>query len=211
MSKPGAIVLCGGLSRRMGNPKAWLPFGPERMLQRTVRLVGVVASPIVVVSAPDQELPPLPGDVLVAVDGVPGRGPLQGIATGLDALSPDVEFAFATATDAPFLKPGWIERLVELIGENDLAIPFTDGLHHPLAALYRVSAVRPAIDALLRADQLRLHCLTESVRTRVVSSEELRDVDPLLETLRNLNDPESYARALNDAGFGGEEENDVHA
>ena len=36
----GAIVLCGGRSRRMGGPKAWLPFGPERLLQRVVRLAG---------------------------------------------------------------------------------------------------------------------------------------------------------------------------
>ena len=36
----GAVVLCGGESRRMGRPKAWLPFGPERMLQRVVRLGG---------------------------------------------------------------------------------------------------------------------------------------------------------------------------
>ena len=26
----GAVVLCGGESRRMGSAKAWLPFGPER-------------------------------------------------------------------------------------------------------------------------------------------------------------------------------------
>ena len=48
----GAVVLCGGESRRMGRPKAWLPFGPELMLQRVVRLVGTVARPIVVVAAP---------------------------------------------------------------------------------------------------------------------------------------------------------------
>jgi len=29
----GAVVLCGGQSRRMGRPKAWLPFGPELLLQ----------------------------------------------------------------------------------------------------------------------------------------------------------------------------------
>ena len=51
---PGAVVLCGGESRRMGRPKAWLPFGPERLLQRVVRLVGTVAHPVVVVAAPSQ-------------------------------------------------------------------------------------------------------------------------------------------------------------
>ena len=35
----------------MGVPKATLPFGPEMMLQRVVRLLGSVVSPIVVVAA----------------------------------------------------------------------------------------------------------------------------------------------------------------
>ena len=56
----GGIVLCGGQSSRMGRPKALLPFGPEVMLERVVRILSAVARPIVVVAAPDQELPPLP-------------------------------------------------------------------------------------------------------------------------------------------------------
>ena len=36
----GGIVLCGGKSTRMGRSKALLPFGPETMLQRVVRLLG---------------------------------------------------------------------------------------------------------------------------------------------------------------------------
>ena len=67
----------------MGRPKAWLPFGDERMLERVVRLVGTVARPIVVVAAPDQELPALAADVAVVRDPVAGRGPLQGLAAGL--------------------------------------------------------------------------------------------------------------------------------
>src|SRR5829696_6616837 len=132
----GAVVLCGGQSSRMGQPKAWLPFGPERMLQRVVRLVGEVADPIVVVAAPGQDHPPLPDSVTVVRDPVSGRGPLQGLAAGLSALPEAVEFAFASATDVPFLHPAWITRLRALIGDHDLAIPFVDGYYHPLAALY---------------------------------------------------------------------------
>ena len=36
----GGIVLCGGQSKRMGRPKAWLPVGEELMLPRVVRLLG---------------------------------------------------------------------------------------------------------------------------------------------------------------------------
>src|SRR5689334_21043921 len=111
---PASVVLCGGDSRRMGVPKAWLAFGPERLLQRVVRLVGTVARPIVVVAAPGQELPELPADVSIVRDPIAGRGPLQGLAAGLAALPDSLELVYATATDVPFLEPRWITRLAEL-------------------------------------------------------------------------------------------------
>jgi molybdopterin-guanine dinucleotide biosynthesis protein A len=198
---PGAVILCGGASRRMGRPKAWLPFGDERMLERVVRLAGTVARPIVVVAAADQVLPELGVDVTVVRDPVPGRGPLQGLAAGLGALADSVELVYATATDVPFLEPRWIGRLVELSDGYDLVIPFVGGYHHPLAALYRRNTVLPAIEGLLIEDRLRLSILVDAVKTRVVDESEMKSVDPELQTLRNLNSPEDYARALGDAGL----------
>ena len=91
--KCGAIVLCGGKSSRMGYSKAMLPFGPERMLQRVVRLVGEVVprENIVVVAAEGQELPPLPEEITVTHDRQAHRGPLEGLACGLAALAEKVE------------------------------------------------------------------------------------------------------------------------
>ncbi len=196
----GAVVLCGGLSRRMGRPKAWLRFGPERMLQRVVRLVGTVARPVVVVAAPDQMLPELSDDIIVVRDLIAGRGPLQGLAAGLSALPDSVELVYATATDVPFLEPRWIVRLAELIGDHDLAIPFIGEHYHPLAALYRRDTVLPVIEGLLSKDQLRLTSLVNAVKTRVVSEEELRIVDASLATIRNLNHLGEYREAVREAG-----------
>lgn len=198
---PAAVVLCGGESRRMGSPKAWLPFGPERLLQRVVRLVGAAATPIVVVAALDQELPELPGNVTVVRDPLARRGPLQGLAAGLAALPESADRVYATATDVPFLEPRWITRLDQLIGTHDLAIPYIGRRYHPLAALYRKTAALPAIDRMLREDRLKLQSVIERLRTRVVTEEDLRPVDPRLWTLRNLNDPEEYRQALRDAGL----------
>ena len=197
----GAVILCGGESRRMGRPKAWLPFGEERMLARVVRLVGTAARPVVVVAAPGQELPILPADVAVVRDQVAGRGPLQGLSAGLGALPDSVELAYATSTDVPFLEPRWIGRLVELSAGYDLVIPFVGGYYHPLAALYRRRAVLPAIEGLLRDDRLRTSFLVGAVTTRVVTESEMRAVDPDLQTLRNLNFPEDYEKALRDTGL----------
>src|SRR5438132_3807114 len=84
----GGIVLAGGKSSRMGLAKATLPFGPELMLQRVVRLLGSVVQPIVVVAAPGQQLPPLADDVLLARDEHEARGPLEGLFAGLSAIAP---------------------------------------------------------------------------------------------------------------------------
>lgn len=198
-----AVVLCGGESRRMGRPKAWLPFGPELMLERVVRLVGTVAGTIVVVAAPGQDLPELPAGASIVRDPIAGRGPLQGLAAGFGALGDEVDLVYATGTDVPFLEPRWITRLSELIGEADLAIPSIGDYYHPLAALYRNRVVLPAIEALLEQDRLRPLFLVEAVKTRVVLEHEMRAVDPKLGTLRNLNHPDEYERALRDAGLSG--------
>jgi molybdenum cofactor guanylyltransferase len=200
--KCSAMVLCGGQSRRMGEPKAWLPFGGERLLQRVVRLVATAAEPIVVVAAPDQPLPELPAAIAVARDPIAGRGPLRGLATGLAALPDTVELVFATGTDSPLLNPAWITLLVDLIGDHDLAIPFVAGFHHPLAAMYRRAATIAAVNRLLTDDRLRVTDLVEELRTRIVTVDELRDVDPDLATLRNINTPQDYQASLAAAGFG---------
>jgi molybdopterin-guanine dinucleotide biosynthesis protein A len=198
----GGIVLCGGKSSRMGTPKALLPFGPELMLQRVVRLLGEVVRPIVVVAAAEQKLPELPPDVLIARDRREYRGPLEGLAGGLAALGESCEAVYATACDVPFLRPEFVRRMIELLGNHEIAVPLADGFHHPLAAVYR-TRVRPQIDRLLAADRLRPVFLYELVRTREISAEELLDVDPELKTLRNLNRPEDYRAALEEAKLAG--------
>lgn len=191
----GGIVLCGGSSRRMGEPKAWLPFGPERMLQRVVRRLQEAVRPIVVVADPGQPLPELPPEVLVACDRRPGRGPLEGIAVGLAALADRADAAYVTACDVPLLRPEFVRRVVDLAFGYEVALPCIDGLDQPLSAVYRTSVLRH-IEALLAADQLRPVFLLDQVRTRRITADELRDVDPQLESLINVNSPTDYQAAL---------------
>lgn len=200
---PGAVILCGGESRRMGRPKAWLSIGPEYLLQRVVRQVSVAASPVVVVGAPGQDLPELPADVRVVRDSIAGRGPLQGLAAGLAAMPEPVEFVFATATDVPFLVPRWITRLVERIGDADLVVPKIGGYLQPLAAVYRRRTMLPAIENLLAESRLRIRDLVDATRAVVLDEDDLRDVDPSFGSVWNLNEPADYDRALHDAGLSG--------
>jgi molybdopterin-guanine dinucleotide biosynthesis protein A len=193
-SRVGGIVLCGGQSSRMGRPKAWLPFGGELMLPRVVRLLREVTPEVVVVAAPGQDVPPLPGGVAVVRDPERGRGPLQGLAAGLAAL-PHCEAAYASSCDVPFLAPAFVRRMIELLGEHAAAVPDVGGYRHPLAAVYR-AGVLAVVERLLAEDRLRPAFLFEQVPTRFVSGAELESADPGLKTLRNLNAPAEYEAAL---------------
>ena len=196
----GGIVLAGGKSTRMGVPKATLPFGPETMLQRVVRLLSTVVSPIVVVAAHDQELSELPPPILVTRDEREARGPLEGLRAGLKALPPTVDAAYVTSCDVPLLVPAFVERMIDLLADDDIAVMEIEGFTHPLSAVYR-RATLPRVEALLAEDRLRPAFLFEAVRTRRVQPEEMVGADPQLATLRNLNTREDYLAALADAGL----------
>lgn len=196
----GGVVLCGGKSTRMGVPKATLPFGPETMLQRVVRLLTTVVSPIVVVAAREQELPELPPGVIVTRDEREARGPLEGLRAGLKALPEHMDAAYVTSCDVPLLEPAFVQRMVDLLGDQDIAVMEIDGFTHPLSAVYR-RATLPQVESLLAQDRLRPVFLFDAVRTRRVKPEEMVVVDPQLRTLRNLNTREDYLAALADAGL----------
>jgi molybdopterin-guanine dinucleotide biosynthesis protein A len=197
MRRAGGIVLCGGQSKRMGQAKAWLPFAGELMLPRVVRLLSQVVKPIVVVAAPDQDVPPLPADVALVRDEEKGRGPLEGLAAGLNHLSGKADAAYVSSCDVPFLMPAFVRRLIDLLGNHAICVPKVGDRFHSLAAVYRID-VLPAARDLLAQNRLRPVFLFEKVPTRVVSEAELADVDPTLQSLRNLNTPEEYEAALQD-------------
>jgi molybdopterin-guanine dinucleotide biosynthesis protein A len=184
----------------MGTPKATLPFGPETMLQRVVRLLGSVVSPIIVVAAREQSLPELPVYVSVTRDEREQQGPLEGLRAGLSALPDSVDIAYVTSCDVPLLEPRFVERMVSLLGDHDIAVMEIDGFPHPLSAVYRRRTL-PHIESLLESHRLRPVFLFDAVPTRRVRPEEMISVDPQLRTLRNLNTRDDYLSALVEAGL----------
>jgi molybdopterin-guanine dinucleotide biosynthesis protein A len=165
-----------------------------------VRLLSTVADPIVAVAAREQVLPELPDRVIVTRDEREQRGPLEGLRAGLKALPDSVDAAYVTSCDVPLLQPAFVTHMLELLDDHEIAVMEIDGFAHPLSAIYRRGTL-PKIESLLDQDRLRPAFLFDAVRTRKVKPEEMTAVDPGLRTLRNLNTPEDYAKALADAGF----------
>lgn len=195
------IILCGGRSSRMGRAKAWLPFGEEVLLQRVVRILGEVLNPLVVVASPDQDVPKLPNHVEVVRDAEAYLGPLAGLVAGLNALAGRSDAAYLSACDLPFLKPEFVKRVADLPEDerrrDRVHLPRIGGYLHPLAAMYPFS-VRDKALSLLNGGTRRMLDLFDHVPVHILQEADLADLDPKLESLRNINTAEEYAQALAD-------------
>ena len=186
----GAIVLVGGRSTRMGTAKALLDWHGSTMARRVTGIVGRAARPVVAVHEAGQELPPLPGAELVA-DAAPGRGPLEGIAAGMRVLAGRCRCVFVSGTDLPLLHPDFVRSIARALDGHEIVAPVAGERSHPLAAVYRIE-VLDRIETLLAGDQLRATALLDSPGTHRLDAGSL----PHPESLRNLNTPEEYARAI---------------
>ncbi len=190
---------------RMRRPKATLEWHGSTLVRRLVGIVGrVVDGPVVVVRARDQELPALPGDgVELAHDAREARGPLQGIAAGLDAIGARADAVFVCGVDAPLLHPALIEHVIAALAADetlDVALPVAHGFAHPLAAAYRTS-VAHELHELLEQDLLATKPLLERCRVRrlddaaLLGDRAVAQHDPQLDSLLNLNEPAEYEAA----------------
>ena len=132
-----AIILAGGKSSRMGTAKFLSPFDGEPLIAHLVRRLANRFNDVIVVAAPEQELPPLPARILR--DELPYQGPVGGIYYGLRAAGEEV--AFVTACNAPFLNLALIEFLLSRLGDVDVGVPFWQERLQPLHAVYRKSVL----------------------------------------------------------------------
>ena len=201
MAATGAVVLAGGRSSRMGEAKAGLEWHGSTLLRRVVGIAARgVDGTVVVVRSPGQQLPALPAAVEVVDDAGEGRGPLQGMATGLAALQARTDTAFVCSTDLPFLHPALIRRVVAALGEGDVALPVVRGFRQPLVAAYRTALADTARD-LLAADRSRASFLLEGAQVRVLQDDDLLAdprllrVDPELSSVDGVNDRAEYDAA----------------
>jgi molybdopterin-guanine dinucleotide biosynthesis protein A len=186
-----AVVLAGGKSSRMGRPKSLLLFDGEPLITHIVRALKQMFAEMVIVAAPEQELPDLPA--ILVRDEVAYQGPVGGIYYGLNAANG--EFCFVTSCDVPFLNAALISRLMAQILNYDVAVPYWEDRFQPLHAVYRRS-VLPLLKEQLNRGELRPVYLFDKVKTLKINESEIRSFDPEGLSFFNMNTPGDYERAL---------------
>ncbi len=191
LANVSGIVLAGGRSSRMGQPKALLPFDGTPLIVHIVDALKRLFDQVIVVAAAGQPLPDMP--VKLVQDDVPFQGPVGGICYGLRAA--DAEAAFVTSCDSAFLNRDLIAHLIAEIPDYDVVVPRWGDRLQPLHAVYRRS-VLPLLQEQLVRGELRPVFLFDRVRTRTIEEEEIRRFDPDGASFFNMNTPQDYAAAL---------------
>jgi molybdenum cofactor guanylyltransferase len=175
----------------MGTSKALLLFDGEPLIVHVVATLQRLFAEVVVVAAPEQDLPSMP--VRLVPDEVAYQGPVGGIYYGLTAAGSDA--AFVTSCDSVFLNIDLIAHLLHQLPGHDVVVPHWQGRFQPLHAVYRRS-VSPLLAEQLARGQLRPVHLFDKVRLRRVDEDEIRRFDPEGSSFYNMNTPEDYAEAL---------------
>lgn len=198
----GAVILCGGQSSRMKFPKHELWFDGKTFLQSVVESVSQAADVVTVVVAHGDDAPEsLPDDVQLLADERPNLGPLEGIRTALAMLESQVTHAFVTSCDVPKLRVTLVRRLFDLLEDYDAIVPMDGNRIYGMTAVYR-TALHSKIDEIYASGaSRRVSALQAMVNTRVVPMEELKQVDPDLDSFTNVNTASEYFELLRQSGL----------
>lgn len=188
-----AIVLAGGVSSRLGEPKGLTILnGTPLILHVLNKLAAVATDVVIVVSSEDQRkrfAKVVNETARIVVDKRPIQTPLAGAQTGFETAH--AEYALLLACDTPFLSPEVLGLLLEVSVGRNAAIPrWPNGNIEPLQAAYRVEAAVEAADEALNSEKLDMRSMLAHIgKIRYISTIVLRNLDPALRTFFNINTP----------------------
>lgn len=181
-----AVILAGGMSRRMGRDKALLCLEGRTFLERVAEsLSGFGEVLLSVGSSRRYEFSRL----RVVEDRIDNCGPLGGLHSALKAGEP--RRLLAVSCDMPLLTREFAEYLFSRAEDGyDATVPVArDGRAQPLCAVYAERAA-DVLEAYLERGGRTVMGALDKMRVKTV---ELRNTPYADRTLRNVNTPEEYS------------------
>ena len=189
MAAPAKIaILAGGKSRRMGTDKSFVLLDKKPLLQHVIDRVSVLGLPLILIANQPEKYRQF--GLPIFTDIIPDSGSLGGLYTAIQSTGADR--TLCVACDMPFLNPTLLRLLLDQCVSYDAVVPKTENTPHGLHAVYT-----PACSAAMHANILRgdlaIHHVFSLFHTKFVTEDTLRSIDPLLQSLVNMNTPADLA------------------
>ncbi|MFK7890562.1 MAG: molybdenum cofactor guanylyltransferase MobA [Granulosicoccus sp.] len=168
----GAVVLAGGLARRMnGQDKGLVSLSGKPMVLYALECVLPLVDKCVINANRNRDTYErfgasalsmmfttllLPPEIDVVPDQMPGHlGPLAGLSAGIEAL--DTDYVFMCPCDSPFLQSSLVEALLkQCVHEDaDIAVPFDGERLQPVFCVVN-RRVKSSLDAFLLSGERKI-------------------------------------------------------
>ncbi len=183
-----ALLIAGGRSERLGQPKQSLEIKGETLAARTAGVLAQVARRVTVVGPPGERPDWVPAGCDWVGDPLPHGGPLVGRVAGLAAVRG--ELVAVAPCDLPLLVPATYRALRRIAVDGDAAVA-TWEQPQPLVAVYWREAALAAAELLLAQGEHRAQRLLGELPHTLVERREVA---------LNLNTPTDLERFRNRSG-----------
>ncbi|MEE9321368.1 MAG: molybdenum cofactor guanylyltransferase MobA [Granulosicoccus sp.] len=177
----GAVILAGGLARRMnGEDKGLIPIAGKTMVAHVLQTVQPQVDVVVINANRNKDLYGA-YDVPVVADAHEGHlGPLAGLCAGLATL--DTELVFMCPCDSPFVDAELISRLAIACSETDVDVAVAADAERlqPVFCIVR-QRVHKSLDAFLASGERKIDRWYATQQMQTVNCADLEH------SFRNIN------------------------
>lgn len=189
----GVIILAGGDSKRLGQPKALLDFNGQSLIEKMVTILQHTFTRITLVT----DRPELYGNLPVKIvsDLITDRvkSPLRGIHAGLSAST--LPHQFVVACDMPYLNPDLIDFMETFAPGHDAVVPRIGQYYQPLHAIYSRSCIG-VIEKQIKLGDYKIIDFYAKIKVYYIDETEIERFDPEQRSFININTWGDYHQAL---------------
>jgi molybdopterin-guanine dinucleotide biosynthesis protein A len=180
----------------MGREKGLVTLHGKPMIQYVADTVSRVADEVIVAVAPDMSeryAEVLGGNYRVREDARSDGGPIEGLITALSAARGD--YVVICPCDTPFLRAEVVEAIARFAKGQDGAIPIIRGYIEPLHSAFRRTRCLPVFENAVEEGTRKLADAYAMLNLVTIDEDQIRELDPELESFWNLNTPEDISLA----------------
>lgn len=192
------VVLAGGLSRRMGQPKAELNLGGKTLLSRIIARLEPQADGIAInLNGAGRNM--IDGRTVIG-DTVAGfLGPLAGVLTAMRHVAitvPTSTHVLVVPTDTPFFPRDLAKRLTgAMTSREQIAVASSNSALHPLFALWPVALADDLEDFLATDPKRRVRAFIDRHPNVAVDFPMTDTPDGVFDPFFNINTPDDLKQA----------------